>query len=801
MSKFDFKTTLMNHGEKVVAGVFGMLGFLALGSASWDTDHRTPGQIQDTVSDAKTAIDQNVWPDEARIVFNEISNPDVPEYDVVALAKLINQSNIDRSKFVVGQPFNQDIRPLREKRSAVAVLAPESPRAVAVVFPLAKPPEELDEELTEGEDPTDSDSAEGSEEEMSEEEAAAEMLAKKFGIRSPSGGADLGMSGGGLGGISSLGSGPAGPGGLGGLGGRGGLSGLGGLGGRGGRGGGGRGSLGGESSMMSGMMSGGGGYEGDDEDEYEGGFDLEGMFGGEMMTVKKNIRVAAGVATTMIVDLQKQRSVIRDALHLTGNNFQEVQQHIQFIDLIVERRQRQNGPAPWAAEWEKVSSEDLGEILKESLGIDRDIVSPAVTRNTITMPLPRRAAGFWLPEEASHPRVEDFELSPEEKILIDKWNEMATKRMEEEQADQPVIVEQKGFSQFTQSATDLSQMSMMSGGSFGYEDESDSYEDEMNSYEGQMGEGQSLTAEQRTLLDATRATADNRLLLVRFMDFTVERGHAYQYRVRLEMLNPNYDHPLDELEDPTLGIEPTLFSGWSAATPPVFVPLGHHTYLTDVSGRRGEHESVGMMVYTDTTETGLPVMGGIKVMMGLPVSGRERLEVVDLTTNQLESREITLATDELLSAAEAVGRLSTSDHPDLRSLIGARGPKPIPDQICVLDSNGSLRLRSVGDGQQQRDMDKMEAEFILEQYDGWRVSDTSAADGFFGGGDEEGDEEGGYGLGMSSGSSSSGGFYGGASDGGRRQSSRSKRRDQRSGKAPRPGAGGGRGGGGGDYDN
>ncbi|MCP4784427.1 MAG: hypothetical protein GY903_06815 [Fuerstiella sp.] len=777
MSKFDFKTAFMNHGEKVVAGVFGMLGFLALGSASWETDHRSPDQIKDSVDQAKTAIDQNLWPDEDKVVFAEISNPEVPEYDVVALAKLINTSNIDRSKFVVEQQFNQDIRPLREKRSAVAVLAPEDPRAVAIVFPLAKPPEELDEEYTDGEDSTNPGSAEGDEGEMSEEDTAAEMLAQKFGIRSPSGTSGLGGSEGMLGGIGGLGSGS---------GGLGGLSGPGGAGGPGG--------------IMSSRMSGGGSYEDDEDGDYEGGSDLEGMYGSEMMTDKKNIRVTAGVATTMIVDLQKQRRVIRDALHLPGNNFQEIQQYIQYIDLIVERRQQQNGPAPWAAEWEKVSSEDLGEILKESLGIDRDIVSPAVTRNTITMPLPRRAAGFWLPEEASHPRVEDFELSAEEKILIDKWNEMATKRIEEEQADQPVVVQQKGFSKYTQSATDLGSMSMNYSSESNYEDDEDSYEDQMDSFEGSMDDGQSLTAEQRSLLDATRATADNRLLLVRFMDFTVERGHVYQYRVRLEMMNPNYDHPLDELEDPALGVEPTLFSGWSVPTPPVFVPLGHHTYLTDVSGRAGEHESVGMTVYTDTTETGLPVMGGIKVLMGLPVSGRERLEVVDLTTNQLESREITLATDELLSAAEEVGRLSTTDHPDLRSLIGAKGTEPIPDQICVLDSNGLLKLRSVGDAGQQRKMDQLEAEFILKQYDDWRVTDTSGAEGFFGGdGDEGGDEESGsYGLGMSSGSSSSGGFYGGSSDGGKRQSSRSKRRDQRSGKAPRPGASGG--GSGGSYD-
>jgi hypothetical protein len=778
MSKFDFKTMFMNHGEKVVAGVFGMLGFLALGSASWSTDGRSPSEIEDLVSKGKTTIEQNLWPEEDKIHFDDIP-------DVVALAKLINKSDIDRSKFVVKE-FRNDIRPLREKRSSVVVLPPEDPRAVAIVFPLAKPPEELDEELEDGEEADGSGADDGSEKELSEEEATAEMLAKKFGLRD---GAGAGGQEGLLGGIGELSGGQFSGGGRGGqyAGGPGGPGGSGsGLGGPGGAG-------------MSEMMEQMSGYEGGG---YEGGNDLEGMFGSEMMTVQKNIRVAAGVSTTLVVDLQKQRNVIRDALHLTGG-FQEVQQHIQFIDLLVERRQRQNGSAPWGAEWEPVSSEDLGEILKESLGIDRDIVSPAVTRNTITMPLPRRAAGFWLPEEASHPRVEDFELSPEEKVLIDKWNAMATKRMEEEQADQPVVVDQKGFSAFVQSATDMSQMSMMSSGyGSGYESGGeDSYEDEYMDFESQMGEGASLTDEQRELLDATRATADNRLLLVRFMDFTVERGNAYQYRVRVEMKNPNYDHPIDELEDPALGVEPTLVSDWSKPTPPVFVPLGHHTYLTDISARRGDHETVGMTVYTDTTETGLPVMGDIKVLMGLPVSGQQRLDVVDLTTNQLESREITLATDELLSAADAVGRLSTSDHPDLKSIMGARGTKPIPDQICVLDSNGSLILRAVGDSGNQKKMDQMEAAFVLEQYDSWRPKDTSATEGFFGGEGGEGsgyEGGGGSGLSMESGASSSGGFYGGESAGGRRQSSRSKRRDQRSGKAPPPGASGG---GGGGYEN
>ncbi|MCA9049898.1 MAG: hypothetical protein KDA89_14280, partial [Planctomycetaceae bacterium] len=533
---------------------------------------------------------------------------------------------------------------------------------------------------------------------------------------------------------------------------------------------------------------------------YEMGYDLAGMYGQGMMAEKKNVDVAAGISVRMVIDLQKQRNMLRDALHLSGN-YLEAQQYIQYVDLLVERRQRIDGTGAWG-EWEEVKSEDLGEILEESLGIDRDIVSPAVTRNTITMPLPRRAAGVWQPSEASHPRVEDFELSAEEKALIDKWNQMVKERQEEEKKDAPVVVETKGFSKFVQSATDVgSSMYGSSGmmgmsGSSGYE--SGNYESMYSAYESQMGQGAKLTAEQRELLDETRATAEHRLLLVRFMDFTMERGHSYQYRARVEMKNPNYDHPIDELEDPALGIEPTLVSDWSQPTAEIFMPVAHHMYLTDVTSRPGDQEVVGVKIYTDTTETGLPVMGDIKVLMGMPVAGVRSLEVVDLRSNVLEASEITLKTNELLAAAEKTERLSTSDHPELRPAIDhiqtllGRGAKPIPDQICVVDSNGHLKLRSVGDRSDDEKKDDAEAAFILKQYDAWKPKAATGGNNFFG--ESGGSYEGGgsaYGLGMEAGAASFGGYYGGGEDdSGRRKSSRAERRDRRSGKSPGPGVGG-----------
>lgn len=750
------KSALLKHGEKVAAVVFALLGVMAIMSASWSTDNRNPIQLVETTSKGKAQIEQNQWPSEESEVFKDI--PDV-ENMVRDNSKILTRA----ADFQIGS-YNPSIIRVRAKNRAVDILAPEDPIADAIVFALAMPPEQ-EEETEDGEEEADmkDGSDEKSDEEMSEEEQIAKLIAEKYGRRG-------GAAAGGPAGFSSSEAGEGSAFTMGSEGGAGGMS----------------------SAMMMGSAE--GGYGSSEASGYGGGYggsELMSTYGNGMLSTKKRVRVSAAVSVRMIFDLQEQRRILREALHLSSD-YREAQQLIQFVDLVVERRRKQ-GPDAWD-DWEKVSSEDLGEILKISFGIDQDIVSPAVTRNTITMPLPRRATGQWSPEEASHPRVENFELSAEEKKLINKWNQRVTERLAKEEQDEPEEVKSKGFSQFVQSSTDAANMMMGSGmmgsgmmGS-GYESGSsgDDYESVYNydDFASSMGEGTQLTAEQRELLDETKATADHRLLLVRFMDFTIERGFAYQYRVRLEMKNPNYNQPIDGLADPSLGVEPTLFSEWSEPTPETFVSLPHRTYLTDVDGRAGMPEKVSLSIFTDTTETGTPVMGNLRsVLMGLPVAGTQKVELVDLTKEEVAPREITLKTNEILSAAIDVGRVSSSVHPELKAAIDATKGRPVPDQICVIDPDGGLRIRTVGENQQQESFDRIFAKKILEEYDDWKKKDNPASS-FFGAGEGEGAGaySSGYGSsGMSYGSSSAGAFYGGAGSGsGSSRQSGSNRSSRRS---------------------
>lgn len=748
------KSILMQHGEKMLAGFVLLLGFLAISSASWSTDNRSPLELVQKSSDAQAQIEQNSWPDEEKAAFKEIK-------DVQKLTAVDAKFKLDPSDYVINA-INPSLIQSREKRFNVAVVAPADPVADWVVFTLAMPPEKEDADSEEtGEGAADklarADDAK-EEGELSEEEAFEKMMERKFGKKKEAGGM-MGMMGDAEGGELFAGAGGAEVG---------------------------MPDLAGGGMGMEMMAGAGGNYEGD-------GGELFSTYGSEMMSVKKRVRVSAGVSVRMVVDLQDQRSKIRNALHLSSD-VQEAQQYIKYVDIQVQRRQQQEGPEPWS-EWQDVSSEDLGLILKDSFGIDRDIVSPAVTRNTITMPLPRRATGTWDPVVASHPRVENFVLSEKEKALIDKFNQMVTERLDQEKAEMPVEVKEKGFSDFVTSVTDINTMYGMGemgsmGGMGGMEGAAGGYDMMYEDYESGMagGKGGKLSASEKALLDSTRATADMRLLLVRFMDFTVERGLAYQYRVRLEMKNPNYNHPLDELEDPSLATEPTIFSDWSAETKPTAVPQAHRVYVTDVESRRGRQEAVNMTIYTDTTETGLPVMGNVKVYTGMPIAGRRKQPVVDLTQDKLEDIEVTLATDGLLVAAQGVDRISTSDHPELKSVISGlpRGSTIVPAQVCLVDSNGEMKLRSIGDREKQEVMDRKEADFILEKYEAWRPKKAGDDTGFFGPGGEEGMmgmEGGEYGMGMSDASSASGGYFGGGpgsrGESGRQESSRGGRRGGR----------------------
>ncbi|MCA9035153.1 MAG: hypothetical protein KDA91_08490 [Planctomycetaceae bacterium] len=768
---FDAKVFFLNHGEKLGAGLIALLSLMGLASASWFGADRTVGEMQKIADDTKRAMEspQNTWPETDQESFNQTPN-------VSELVARMSAPNKDVDQFAPSIAFNPPLNPVREKRGAVLVLSPVSPEQTAISQPIALVDVDEDEEEA-LDNPADPEGSDGKP--VDEESDEDKRRRERFGALAGTGTGGAGMG-------SEYGSGLGGPGlGLGGGPGLGG-AGLGGPG-LGGPGLGGPGmGMGGPGMGMGDPGSGGDMYG----DGYGGGemygdmYGEGGMYGGMLGTniKEKRIRFAAGVSVRYVFDLREQTKKIADALHIPASDPRAARYAEDFVEIHVERKQALASLDPWAGEWEPVLVEDLAEILEESLGFDLEIVDPRVTRPVITMPLPRLAQGRWSNSQASHKLISDFELSEEEKELVRKRDEKLAQEAAERKAKMPPArAEKKGFSGYKGNANELF------GDLYGNGGGEDFYNDVMGEYgsdmmgAGMMGSapgiqpGKGGKVDEEKLKEMRRKlfeTPAGRLLLVRFMDFTVERGQQYIYRIRLELNNPNFNVPVDQLEQPELSSQKTIMSEWSVPTAPVFVPSEYRYYVNKVAGQTGERADVS--VYYEAQSLGTPVMVDLQVPVGVRIGGHKETDAVDLSKSVLDRVPVEVKSRDILCGVSEGGVLNGSEHPDLKAFLG-RSSHRMADQITVLTPNGSLATRSVGDADRERNEDKGDIEFLIKEYEkiGWRKSDMP---------DPGNDPFGDYGGEMGSGGYDGGMGYGDPLSGGsRRDNRRGRGRGGRSG--------------------
>ncbi len=108
--------------------------------------------------------------------------------------------------------------------------------------------------------------------------------------------------------------------------------------------------------------------------------------------------------------------------------------------------------------------------------------------------------------------------------------------------------------------------------------EDENYEEDEDEHEDEKLEMVDVTKRE----DKTEQTAD--VSLFRYVDYTVEPGKQYVYRVKVQLHNPNYQYePAFNLENPDDGKVKYLESAWSNVTHPVSIPLDNHFYLAGFS--------------------------------------------------------------------------------------------------------------------------------------------------------------------------------------------------------------------------
>lgn len=150
----------------------------------------------------------------------------------------------------------------------------------------------------------------------------------------------------------------------------------------------------------------------------------------------------------------------------------------------------------------------------------------------------------------------------------------------------------------------------------------------------------------------------------RFLDFDVEPGKRYRYRVTLYLANPNLGQPTRDLVDPKLAEGPYRTSPPSAPSPEITVPHDAGILIVSIEKARGANEiGANLIVRQRDQATGATILGRRTARRGEEINFRagEDAEVTMITPGKAAPERLpnynfrtdTLVVDVVESAGEA----------------------------------------------------------------------------------------------------------------------------------------------------
>ena len=143
--KLDFKALLLNHAEKIGAGVVAVLGVAGLATANWSACTLDPLALRSDADRTKSTWLTSTLPDDKK---KELDNtPAVEE-----MARNMLDSIEDTGKFATNRRWNAPISRSRQKLDSIIVMAPESPESSLVIFPLVEKNDEEEKKDADKED-------------------------------------------------------------------------------------------------------------------------------------------------------------------------------------------------------------------------------------------------------------------------------------------------------------------------------------------------------------------------------------------------------------------------------------------------------------------------------------------------------------------------------------------------------------------------------------------------------------------------------------------------------------------------
>jgi len=416
-------------------------------------------------------------------------------------------------------------------------------------------------------------------------------------------------------------------------------------------------------------------------------FDGEPMAGMDPSGVSGPVAYGEGyrfVSIRGVFPLRDQLKMLMNALHISDQN--EAVQYLDLIDFELEKQQAIAGEANWTA-WEKVDIDFAQEILEKSANFDAPVVDPAVTDPVFTMPLPMRLIGTW-GKRASHPKVENYTISGEEREDLEKITTKVIEHYKEINKNRPPErVEKRGFYNKVYNFRDA-QRQVFSGN-----DAKDNYNEILEILNRTKDDERAKRAAKK-LLDhmVSDANAIGRLMLFRYIDFDVQPGNAYRYRVRIILRNPSWNRKVEDVIDPAVAEGQERFTPWSVPTMPIIVEDDVKYFLTQTEpGRGAALPKAKVDLFQWYADSGLPIYGkNLDTYIGQFIGGPKEIEVIRPAESKIEKEEVQFSTaDMLIDVDEAPSLIRSSDF-DVHRALGISRGEELGDMAFVVDQYGSL---------------------------------------------------------------------------------------------------------------
>lgn len=454
---------------------------------------------------------------------------------------------------------------------------------------------------------------------------------------------------------------------------------------------------------VGGGRSEGSGYEGGGGFEVDPSYGTElsdvGMYNGEEGAEQGPVVYSRGVrymCVRGVYPFRDQLKKIAEARH-DMSQILSLSQVFTPVDFKVQRQKLLPGqPVPSEKNdkgWEDVNLELARKVLQESADWEQDIYGVRDIDQVITMPLPYYLGGNWLPSLVGHKALTELTAAVREQQRL--FSETAVEQNVELQSNQ---VQLGGFAPIQAPIRQIVDGVMGSG-----EMREAAFQDYETQYTEQFGAEGNVTNALQDFKAQLATTTEH--LLFRFFDFDVEPGATYCYRVRLEVLNPNFGLDIEEVANPELVKNKTVWTDWSQVVwedeaskrkgvAMGTVPADVEYFVESAEPDRSGAPEVEMKVFQWMPELGTIVTDILNLKPGQMVGGLQEEVDVIRPGMSFETEDVVFHSDAVVVDIDTKPMRSDSSdfHSDLEIPKTEGGRLTPVEQTLVVDEFGELQV-------------------------------------------------------------------------------------------------------------